>query len=384
MSNPGNLSVDSRLAIDPQHPVYYFDLAPVLSRSSALQHNPDRIQRMCEQCVRRVAPRELMLFKDSGFFLVIQSSGHVGAEAVAGAVNVALVELFFGTESYSGLAAMFRLAQHGELGATGIAPGAPARAPSQTENVLADPLARLAESGVPGYEGLQAGFLPMINLRRDAASIYLCGPVRQRGSETVFGSAALADANPQDRASIDHAMLEYSIGFARAVVPTKFAAAIGTSVSYETLAWARGRRIYQEALRAANVAENPFLIVKIENVPAGATVQRLAEVVSVVKPYVKRVFLELPDCETGLTFAGQIGASGLISSLSANATPAEAGRIAARLVRTAMAQQALSCIDGVTGAEALARVRAAGVRFAAGRISEDGLDSLPFGGRRAA
>jgi hypothetical protein len=365
---------------------YYFDLAPILAHCESLRRHPDRAIVMCQHQVRLLAPGDLLLARDSGFYLIVQSCTGAAADALANEVNMALLALFFGTDSLSGIAALFRPVAYGEMSEVGALPTPQAVAPTaeivasstrpsvfEALNRNPDPLAHLAQYALPGYEGLKSGFLPMFNIQRDTPLIHMCGAVARRNGQLVFGPAALLDCAPKDRPSLDEAMLEYSLGFTRQIVPTKFTAAISTSVSYETLAWSRGRQIYQKALRAADVVNNPFLVVKIDEVPPGTPPSRLAEIVATVRPFVKRVVLHLPDSDFGLIQSGQIGAAALCATLPANATPTAIARFAARLNRVAMGQQALSCVDGIDNFSALPLLRAAGIRFAAGRADENSL-----------
>ena len=300
MSSENIKSLEECPALDHRQPIFYFDFAPILARSVSLSQNPERVQIMCEQCVRRLAPGDIVLPQPSGFFLLVQSCAGISAEALAHEINIALLELFFGTEALKGLGTICRRATLTEINEKGLSVSLPANAPRTCteppkELPVEDPLKRLADSGVPGYDNLSTAFLPLINLKSNCASVFLCGALRQVTGGALFGPAALAGTPAQDRASLDEALLEYSNQFARHVIPTRSATAIATSVSYETLASPRGRRLYQQALRSLGVANNPFLLVKIEDVPAGLHAARCAEIVSLRPAFRRRVFVELQN-----------------------------------------------------------------------------------------
>src|ERR1700722_8122328 len=99
MSGNAILSIGDQPELDAARPVYYFDFAPVLARSHALRRNPERVQLMCDHCVKRLAPGDTMLAESSGFFLIVHSAEGNAAEALAYEINVALLELFFGTDA---------------------------------------------------------------------------------------------------------------------------------------------------------------------------------------------------------------------------------------------------------------------------------------------
>ena len=371
MSGPAVRTIDGRPPSGEARPVFYFDFAPVLARSPALRSHPERAQLMCEHCVRRLAPSDIMLADASGFFLVVRSAEGSAAEALVHEINVALLELFFGTDALNqNLGSICRRATMEEISNKGIKlPASAKSAPlaariSPLEKIEPDPLARLAQNGLPGYDGLSTGFVPLTNLRRETSAIFLCGAVRTVMNRPLFGAAALTLTNPRDRASLDEAMLEYSLSFARGMLPTRSATAIIASVHYETLAWSRGRQLYQKALRTADALGNPFLLVKIEGVPPGTPPARLAEIVAMVRPFVRRVFVEIADWDQGLLRAGLLGASGFMTALPEGVSLAAAGRVLSGLVQLATTQQALACIANVESANHLALARAAGVRFA--------------------
>ena len=194
--------------------------------------------------------------------------------------------------------------------------------------------------------------------------------MRKCKDKTLFGAAALAQINPKDRASLDEAMLEYGLGFARGMVPTKSATAIIASVSYETLAWSRGRQLYQKALRAADAADNPFLLIKRSRWRAAPALRatRLAEIVSMVRPFVSRMFVELSDWDYSLLRGGLLGVAGFMTSLPEGVNLAMAGRIMSNLAQLANAQNAVACIANVSGSNQLAMARTAGIRFAANSV----------------
>jgi hypothetical protein len=392
MSSGHFLSQDVQPQGDLRGAAFYFDFAPVFERREKWRNDPERVALMCKNRVHAVAPGEWMIPQPGGFFLVMQTRAGAAAEALANDVNLALLELFFGTEALA--AKLFRAVPYSEIVAAGLAapaitaatPGA-ACAPGPTATTDAahpascdfvQPEKAAARRGAR----FEPGFLPMLNLQRESPTIFQCGVIDRRDGHTLFGAAALKDYDPKARPEVDVMMLEYSLGIARQIVPSKFAAAICTSVSYETLAWSKGRQLYQNALR--NVGDAPLLIVKIEDVPPGTPGSRLAELVAMVRPFVKRVFVQLPCSDIGLMQNGHIGAAGLCMTLPANATPPAMVRLAAWLNRAANAQQAISCVEGVDNAKDLPLLRAAGVRFAAGRACDDNIHlDLPLGGECA-
>lgn len=364
-------------------PLFYFDLAPALAQCDAgFVRNPERLQLLCERCIGRVAPNDLVLFQSTGFFLVVQSSGQDDGQATANAVNVALLKLLFGTDCLTPdqSATLYRTATPIELSNSGLAvdrpsPEQPESQPAakgvsehaHSEEFAHDSFARFVASGVAGCADLAVEFAPVCDLRRGTTSTFFCTPVRADKDGPVIGAKALKGVDPRDRPWLDEAMLEHALEFAREIAKSDHVAAIGTSVSYETLAWSRGRRLYQNALRALDATTSPFLIVKIDDVPAGTPAMRIAEIVSTIRPFAKRIILQLPHTDVKPMETGIMGIAGFIAALPSDATFGAASHLAKSLVRTASAQKAFSCLAGVNSHRSLALARAAGIHFACGR-----------------
>jgi hypothetical protein len=312
--------MEGRPAIDPSCPVFHFDFAPVIERSLSLA--PERIHLICEPCIRQLAPYDIVISRDRGFFLVVQSCSGAAADALAHKINTALLERFFGSDTFaSGLDTIFRRAHPDEIEAYRISLGKKAirRARPEIDTIGVDPLAQLSKAGMPGCDGLKTGFLPLLNLKTDKRSIYVCGAIRQDQDRMSFGLDALSGMSSRDRAYLDEVVLDYALRFVRQTASTSIVTAFAATVSFETLAWSRGRQLYQRALRAADVAENPFFLIKIEDVPPGVPAARLAEIVAVVRPF----------------------------------------------ARVAVAQQALACLTHLNDKQELTLARSAGIRFVA-------------------
>src|SRR5690348_12618384 len=82
-----------------QHPVFYFDLGPVLERAgSRLIRNAEGLEVLCRHGPGSLGDADITLFEKTGFYLVVGSCSGIQAEALANRINVALLKLFFGTD----------------------------------------------------------------------------------------------------------------------------------------------------------------------------------------------------------------------------------------------------------------------------------------------
>ncbi len=366
-------------------PIYFFDLEPVLAHTrSALVRDAERLRAVCEQHLGALGASEVMMFSGSGFYLVVQSCLGTAALGLANRINLALLKLFFGTDSLvpARLRTMF---QRVMPTAATKARQRPQQLAAEPENEFDDPdtdsevpdmtpekraaFVHLAAQGRLQEQNVELSFVPVHDLRRRRVTTFFCSPVsRAENSPRVYGYGAFEGMSRHDWPFVDRAILAYAIKFARRLASSGIVAAIGTSVNFETLAWSKGRKMYCQALRAVGVSEFPFLILKIEDVPAGILPGRLSDIVSAVHPLVKRVFVHLPDCETPTHQCGHLGTTGLVLSLPPKPSPIVAMGRAKWLVRACEAQNALSCIDRIDSDATLELVRLAGVRFGVGHV----------------
>lgn len=232
-----------------------------------------------------------------------------------------------------------------------------------------DAFAQLATYGkLPGQD-VELRFVPIHDLHRRRVTTFFCSPVFcVEEAPVIYGYGAFQGIDQRDLPFIDRAILAHAVKFARKLASAGTVAAIGTSVHFSTLASSRGRQLYQQALRAAGVSDCPFLALKVEDVPPGISPAELAEVLAQVRPYVKRIFVHLPDTETAIHRCDYLGAAGLVLSLPSRPTPMMIMGTAKWLLRECAVQTAHSCIDHVDNDETLELITAAGIRFGAGPV----------------
>ncbi len=367
-------------------PIYFFDLEPVLAHTrSALARDPERLRSVCEQHLGALVVSEVLIFSGGGFYLVVQSCTDAAALGLANRINLSLRKLFFGTDNlvpYQ-LAKMFegvrpaKSAPASEIFRNTAKPSARVAAPDAEDipSVSAErrlALVQFASQGRLADQSVELSFVPVHDLRHSRVSAFFCSPVSGApGASRVYGYRAFQGVDRHEWPLVDRAILAYAIKFARKLSASGIVAAVGTSVNFETLAWSQGRKIYSQALRAIGAGDFPFLILKIEDVPAGTLPGRIAEIISSVRPLVKRVFVHLPDCEIPTHQCGHLGATGFVLTLPPRSTPAAATGLSNWLARSCEVQTALSCVDHVDSDASLERLRRAGIRFGAGHVFGD-------------
>ena len=230
-----------------------------------------------------------------------------------------------------------------------------------------DAFAHLATHGKLPGQNVELRFVPIHDLQRHRVTMFFCTPVFSvQNAPIIYGYRAFQSVGPRELPFVDRAVLAHAVKFARRLASAGAVAAIGTSVNYETLASPKGRELYQHALRAAGVADHPFLILNIENLPEAVGSARLAEIVGAVRHYVKRIFVHLPDMETNVQHCGHLGVSGFSLTLPPGSTRVSAMGAAKWLIRECEAQSAHSFIDHIDSDEMIELMTLAGIRFGSG------------------
>lgn len=360
--------------------IYFFNLDLVLSHlGSSRLTDPSRLHAICTRHVKSIIGSDLLLFSEHGFYLVISSCTGPAADSLAEFINVSLLTLLFGTEKIAAdrRLRLYRTIEPEDLPAVSthkIAELAKSIVPHEAYDFedlhdehpsATERLEQLARDGVDVEQGVELTFFPVHDLRRAAVSALFCAPTFA-GAE--FGHAAFRDIGASELPYIDRAILQHGLSFAQRLAEAGIVVAVGVPVSFETLAWSKSRQIFQGALRAANLSQNPQLILKIEDIPPGTPAERIAQLMSGLRAFVRHIFIHLPDNHVELVMAGRMGASGLVKSLQRRAALPEVLADSKWLSRAAHAQGAMSCIDHVESDEALAVVRSADIRFAVGHV----------------
>ena len=337
--------------------VFFFDLEAVLSRAkSRWLNNRDRLQTICERQVKTIAPGDLLVFSETGFFLVAAAGAEADAHIRAGQVNLGLLQLFFGGQSLAPdqIVRMFRAATQEEVRAASPDFRPPVRVKESTRQGEAPAVS----------EGIQFAFTPIEDFRTGRISSLFCTPFRRNAFGTTYGYRALSESLKSDP-SFDLSALEHALALTRRLIQSGLYAAVGTSVGYETLSRPRWREAYQQKLRDEQAMGNPLLLLKVDAVPVGITASRLADIVHCLRPFAKRVFVHLPQRTMPLSQTGLLGATGFVFSLSNGLADSQVTEETNRLIRFCMSQGALSSVDNIETLAQWDLVRAAGARFGA-------------------
>ncbi len=211
---------------------------------------------------------------------------------------------------------------------------------------------------------IQFAFNPILNLSTGRTAALFCVPNKCEAGETIHGYHAIAQGMPS-ALSLDINSLDFALAFTRKLSAAGLFAAVGTSVSYKTLAQSETRQIYLRALSQAGIDKNPLLLVKIDALPQTISVAELADVVQHLRPLLKRIYVHLPQDSDLLEKASLIGAAGFTTSLRPDQTTEKIAPEIARLARDCACQAARFCVDNIQTQAQWDQMARLGVHFGA-------------------
>lgn len=215
--------------------------------------------------------------------------------------------------------------------------------------------------------GFALGFFPVWDLKtRRSASLYcsaFVGPQKLRQSVR----RALGSASELQILDAEIAMLRGAAAYAQRVHAVRGVCAIGVGVSYGSLAGFHARAHYASVLKAVSTVPTCPLLVRIEQIPEGVPIGRLAEIVAMLTAPNLRITLEFEALWRLPQFDVRLGAAGLGGSLGGCDTNMVAAAVN-RLARRAAEQQSFTFLHDIDTDESLSAVMQGGVRFGSGKI----------------
>ncbi|MBP6013644.1 MAG: hypothetical protein KBA31_15565 [Alphaproteobacteria bacterium] len=214
--------------------------------------------------------------------------------------------------------------------------------------------------------GLIVRAVPVFDLRKVTASTFFCIPARVTSSGNAFGYHLLSGALESTLAAVDLELVDGAIGYAARFDQAKIIAAIGTTVSYATLADPQTRAAYLAKLKTASFPNNP-LVLKVESIPAGTPADRLSTIMGYVKAGGWRAFMSVSDFRGRTWTPGSVSAvSGIGTMLEPTDEAVTVRQKAQSLLALCAAQGAVSFMDGLVLKEAVEAAVAEGIRFGTG------------------
>jgi len=230
--------------------------------------------------------------------------------------------------------------------------------------------------------GLQAGFVPIWDLKSDHSSTMFLLPFwGTNGVMNISGRLALNSLKEDEIVQVEAALLHAAAGFAERIQAEQKVCAVGVGVSYGSLSALHTRIQYITALNKLKTSAACPILLKIEHVPAGAPLGRLAELIAMLKAPNVRSMIEFERADILPQIDVRLGAIGLGGVVPLGADFQTAKRIAENLTRRALPQKVFAFLGGLDSVASVDAARMSNIRFGNGEALgvrfTSGLDAIP-------
>jgi hypothetical protein len=230
--------------------------------------------------------------------------------------------------------------------------------------------------------GLEIGMFPIWELARKTSSCVYALPYSRNRTPKMGCMRRLLAGLPDKVVDGEIALLMAAHAYARRVVNDHKVCAVGAAVSYDTLTSFNSRIRYITVLKSLQICPECPLILKIEEIPAGTLLGKLAELISM---------LAVPNVRFSLLFGSpgaipdkinfRLGAAGIGIALPHNCVGALAATFMKKLVHSFSEQKGFVFLEDLEIPELVIAAQASGIRFgtgqALGHAFLTGVDPVP-------
>jgi hypothetical protein len=220
--------------------------------------------------------------------------------------------------------------------------------------------------------GLKVGYFPIWDLAaRKSASLFLSAMNRSNDAAVAVRHALKGIEEPRI-ANFETTLLQAAAEYAQAVHAAQKVCALGVGVSYETLSGFHSRIHYIGALKSIRTLADCPLLLRVDQIPDGTPVGRLAEIVTMLSIANVRITLQFESLRNLPELDVRLGAIGIGGPLPLHCDVATAIPLAQRLVRRATGQKAFSFLHGLDSDALVDAALKNHVRFGSGRAIDAG------------
>ena len=220
--------------------------------------------------------------------------------------------------------------------------------------------------------GLKVGYFPIWDLAgRKSASLFLSA-LNRASNMPVSVRHALKGLEEPRIANFETTLLQAAAEYAQAVHAVQKLCALGVGVSYETLSGFHSRIHYIGALKSIRTLADCPLLLRIDQIPEGTPVGRLAEIVTMLTTPNVRITLQFETLRSLPDLDVRLGAAGIGGVLPPHCDVLTATALAQRLVRRASGQKAFSFLHGLESHELVDAALKCHVRFGSGHAIDAG------------
>ncbi|MBI3677553.1 MAG: hypothetical protein HY243_13155 [Proteobacteria bacterium] len=230
--------------------------------------------------------------------------------------------------------------------------------------------------------GLKLGFFPVWELHKGESNSLFLAPFRWKANQvTVSGRRALDSASEKQIGEIEIALLGAAAAYAERICDVEKVCAVGVGVSYETLSSFQSRIRYVTALQKIKPPSSSPILLKIEQVPSGVPLARIAELVAMLKTPNVRFTAEFVPLPAIPQINIRLGAIGVGGALTPGIDLESAAKVVERLARQIAGQKLFTFLDRLDTDELLDIASQYGVRFGTGAFlgmgHYTGLEEVP-------
>ena len=215
--------------------------------------------------------------------------------------------------------------------------------------------------------GRHLALFPVWKLKkRQCTTLFLVPFFMAADQSTIGGQRSLAGLDAAKIAEIDITILKAASAYALRVQDANQICAIGVGVGYETLSRLHTRVRYLAALQCIRAPHTAPLLVKIEQIPTGTPLARVAELTTMLKSQDARVSVEFQAIDAIPDVDVRLGAIGIGGAIPKGASYPTALMLAEKLERRAISQNAFAFLNQLDTTDTANAAVMANIRFGAG------------------
>jgi len=213
--------------------------------------------------------------------------------------------------------------------------------------------------------GLKLGLLPIWNLEQASSNCLFVTPFSE-GAIIPSGKLTLRGMTDAQVLDLEIDQLIAAAHFAEQMRETGKVCAVGVGISYYSINSFRARIRYLTALQKLQFHPKNPLLLKLEQIPAGAPEGRVGELVSMLSSENVRITLELENIAAVATLELRFGVVGVGSVIAAGLDKEAAALLCRKLVHYAGTHRMFAFLDRLDSQEQCALAAREGVKFGMG------------------
>jgi hypothetical protein len=230
--------------------------------------------------------------------------------------------------------------------------------------------------------GIKLGFFPTWDLQSNQSNAVVHLPFRgPEHSPTYKGRKVLDALDAASILKIEIALLRSASAYAEKLYIANKVASVGVGVSFATLASPKLRDEYFTALKNNKTFLTSPTWIRLEQIPVGVPLARIAKKISLLKAHKVHVVAEFQQIGNLPKIDIHLGAARIGGTAPNGIDPDTASRIFEKVAKTAAAQKSFGFVENLSSKKLIDVARSAGIRFGKGSAFNvprlTGLEPIP-------